>query len=222
MEKIKKKDEWRFLSMANGEQFAMMDGPIKMQLWSVGSLVTSKEAPVLWDGAWWTLLWLIFLTFILMSFLSVKSVSSIKNINSMVIWNCKESVSSLVIFTLAFQEICYHHKYSPTLTVHSAAALGHRHSGQLFLWCRLEHWIPSHWTNSWFLLFMGVKLCRAATNAVNVNVAEASILPFSVSSHTYEYLSFLVIYSASYVFPSAFVCLCACMCVLMSLKQPPS
>lgn len=36
--------------MASGERSATMDGLIKMQLWSAGSLAISKEAIVLWDG----------------------------------------------------------------------------------------------------------------------------------------------------------------------------
>ncbi|XP_041614595.1 neurotrypsin isoform X2 [Vulpes lagopus] len=45
MEKIRKKDEWRFSSMASGEQFVMMGGLIRMQLWSVASLGTKCCVP---------------------------------------------------------------------------------------------------------------------------------------------------------------------------------
>ncbi|XP_045395177.1 uncharacterized protein LOC123629842 [Lemur catta] len=38
MEKTRRRDAWRFLSMASGEPSATMDGVTRTQLWSVGSL----------------------------------------------------------------------------------------------------------------------------------------------------------------------------------------
>ena len=67
--------------MASGEQFVMMGGLIRMQLWSVDSLATSKENLTIWD------VHLMKISDFLSLFLTkINFYDSIENTGSMLIW----------------------------------------------------------------------------------------------------------------------------------------